>query len=243
MADIVRGTPFARAPEFNKRNLWQLGLATALATGVIAAASVAQARITQITISTRGTAFGGYSFPGVGQYEVHHRHCVRRGQPEQSAKRGDHRHPTCAEKRERQCRLSAQFLHPEAPRPQQGQSQDDVRAAKPRRQDLSDAQPARPSAATIRRRSPTPPSSRIHSSGRAATRRYGAAGKTTSGRLTGLTATAVLPVADGSNGATITGPGLRIHRHRARLITRSTYPAASRQPGVAGRSTHAPRPS
>jgi hypothetical protein len=69
MADIVRGTPFARAPESNKRNLWRVGLATALATGVIAAASVAQARITQITISTRGTAFGGYSFPGVGQYE------------------------------------------------------------------------------------------------------------------------------------------------------------------------------
>jgi hypothetical protein len=69
MADIVRGTPFARAPESNKRNLWRLGLATALATGVIAAASGAQARITQITISIRGTAFGGYSFPGVGQYE------------------------------------------------------------------------------------------------------------------------------------------------------------------------------
>ena len=35
MADIVRGTPFARAPESNKRNLWRLGLATALATGVL----------------------------------------------------------------------------------------------------------------------------------------------------------------------------------------------------------------
>jgi hypothetical protein len=36
----------------------------------IAASSIAQARITQITILTRGTAFGGYSFPIVGQYEV-----------------------------------------------------------------------------------------------------------------------------------------------------------------------------
>ena len=69
MVDIERGAPFACTLKFNKRKLWQLGIATALATGVVAAASVAQARITQITISTRGTAFGGYSFPGVGQYE------------------------------------------------------------------------------------------------------------------------------------------------------------------------------
>jgi hypothetical protein len=35
-----------------------------------AATSVADARTTQITILSRSTAFGGYSFPGVGQYEV-----------------------------------------------------------------------------------------------------------------------------------------------------------------------------
>jgi len=40
-----------------------------MATGVLAAASVAQARITQITILNRGIAFGGYSFPIIGQYE------------------------------------------------------------------------------------------------------------------------------------------------------------------------------
>ena len=36
----------------------------------IAATSVADARTTQITILSRVMAFGGYSFPGVGQYEV-----------------------------------------------------------------------------------------------------------------------------------------------------------------------------
>jgi hypothetical protein len=40
-----------------------------LATGILAATSVAQARTTQIQISSRGTAFGGHSFAGVGQYE------------------------------------------------------------------------------------------------------------------------------------------------------------------------------
>jgi hypothetical protein len=67
---IEQGVPFARAPEFTKRRLLQLGIASALATGIVAAASVADARTTQIKILTRTTAFGGYSFPGVGQYEV-----------------------------------------------------------------------------------------------------------------------------------------------------------------------------
>jgi hypothetical protein len=44
-----------------------LGLATALAVGAVA--SAAQARTTQIQILTHGIAFGGYSFPNVGQYE------------------------------------------------------------------------------------------------------------------------------------------------------------------------------
>ncbi len=52
-----------------RRKIWLLCFASLLGTGVLAAASVAQARITQITILTRGTAFGGFSFPVVGQYE------------------------------------------------------------------------------------------------------------------------------------------------------------------------------
>ena len=70
MVDIEHGAPFARTPEFTKRRLLQLSIAGALATGIVAAASVADARTTQIQILSRGVAFGGYSFPGVGQYEV-----------------------------------------------------------------------------------------------------------------------------------------------------------------------------
>jgi hypothetical protein len=47
----------------------RLGIAGLLSTSVLTAASVAQARTTQITILTRGLAFGGHSFPLVGQYE------------------------------------------------------------------------------------------------------------------------------------------------------------------------------
>ena len=70
MVDIECRTPIARSPKLTKRKLLQLGVATALATGVVAAASVAQARITKIQLSKPAIAFGGYSFPGVGQYEV-----------------------------------------------------------------------------------------------------------------------------------------------------------------------------
>ena len=69
MIDIARGAPFVRAPELTKRRLLRFSVASLLATGMLAAASVAQARITQITILNRGTAFGGFSFPVVGQYE------------------------------------------------------------------------------------------------------------------------------------------------------------------------------
>src|SRR3954453_16120885 len=53
-----------------KRKLLQLGMATALAAGTLAAVTAAQAPITKIEIAARTTAFGGYSFDGVGQYEV-----------------------------------------------------------------------------------------------------------------------------------------------------------------------------
>ena len=70
MVDIEHGVPFARAPEFTKRRLLQLSIASALATGIVATAPIADARTTRIQILTRTTAFGSYSFPDVGQYEV-----------------------------------------------------------------------------------------------------------------------------------------------------------------------------
>src|SRR6266566_7298239 len=47
-----------------------IGLAGLLAASVLTAPSAAEARITKIQILTRTTAFGGHSFSGVGQYEV-----------------------------------------------------------------------------------------------------------------------------------------------------------------------------
>src|ERR1700746_3625699 len=72
LCDIEHGVRFERAPEFTKRRLLQLGIASALATGIVTAAPVADARTTRIQILSppHTIAFGGYSFPGVGQYEV-----------------------------------------------------------------------------------------------------------------------------------------------------------------------------
>ena len=61
---------FLRAPCFHNRKLSRPGIASFLATAVLVAAPVAaDARTTQIQILSRGTAFGGHSFAGVGQYE------------------------------------------------------------------------------------------------------------------------------------------------------------------------------
>ena len=70
MVHTASGAPFFAAHlYFRKHKLSRLGVASLLATSVLAAAPVAHARITQIPILTRGTAFGGHSFAGVGQYE------------------------------------------------------------------------------------------------------------------------------------------------------------------------------
>ena len=54
MVHIACGAPFARVPDFKKRKLSRLGVASLLATAsVLAAAPAAQARITQIQILNR----------------------------------------------------------------------------------------------------------------------------------------------------------------------------------------------
>ena len=65
----ITGVPFVRIPASDKIKISRLRFATLLATSMLAATSVAEARTTQIQILTRGTAFGGHSFAGVGQYE------------------------------------------------------------------------------------------------------------------------------------------------------------------------------
>ena len=67
MIDTARGASFARAT--TRRKILPLCIASVLGAGVLAATSVAHARITQITIQNRGIAFGGFTFPVVGQYE------------------------------------------------------------------------------------------------------------------------------------------------------------------------------
>ena len=68
MVHTACGASF-RAPFSRKHKLSRLGVASLLAAGMLAVAPVAHARVTQIQILTRGTAFGGHSFAGVGQYE------------------------------------------------------------------------------------------------------------------------------------------------------------------------------
>src|SRR4029079_13955990 len=57
--------PFARNPHTYRRTT----LALAVGAAIAAMATAADARITSIEITSRGLAFGGHSFDGVGQYE------------------------------------------------------------------------------------------------------------------------------------------------------------------------------
>ena len=69
MVHTASGAPFVRVSYSKKHKLSRLGVASLLATSVLAAAPLAHARTTQIQILSRGIAFGGHSFAGVGQYE------------------------------------------------------------------------------------------------------------------------------------------------------------------------------
>jgi hypothetical protein len=66
---MIEITDAARTLETTKRKLLRLVAVSLSTICVLFAASVSQARITQIKILARGTAFAGYSFPIVGQYE------------------------------------------------------------------------------------------------------------------------------------------------------------------------------
>src|ERR1700724_1001687 len=69
MVHTASGAQFFRTPYSRKHILSRLGIASLLAASVLAAVPVAHARTTKIQILTKGTAFGGHSFAGVGQYE------------------------------------------------------------------------------------------------------------------------------------------------------------------------------
>jgi alpha/beta hydrolase family protein len=71
MAATKSRVPFRVAPETTRRRILQLSIASALAAaGTLVVAPAVDARITKITITTsQSPTFGGYSWPGVGQYE------------------------------------------------------------------------------------------------------------------------------------------------------------------------------
>ena len=70
MVHTATGAPFRVSnAKFRLTKLTWLGAASLAAISVLVAVPDAQARITKIQILTRGTAFGGHSFTGVGQYE------------------------------------------------------------------------------------------------------------------------------------------------------------------------------
>jgi hypothetical protein len=68
MNDGKCGALFARTPELDKRGLLRNAVAAVLATGALITASAADAKIISLTMSTPTVAFGGFSWPGVGQY-------------------------------------------------------------------------------------------------------------------------------------------------------------------------------
>jgi hypothetical protein len=68
MNDGKCGAPFARTPEFNNRTTLRHAIAGVLAAGALIVGAGADARIVSVTMSAPTVAFGGFNFPGVGQY-------------------------------------------------------------------------------------------------------------------------------------------------------------------------------
>ena len=66
MTDVRRSTTASRRKSATSRLLYA---GTFIAAGIVFGVTGTQARTTRIEILTRGVAFGGYSFPNVGQYE------------------------------------------------------------------------------------------------------------------------------------------------------------------------------
>ena len=132
MTDTGHGVALVRAPQSSKRKLLRLGIAGLLATSALCAASAAQARTTQIQILTRGTPSAAIRLPASANMSS------SRGLRPARSTRSNPQNAVITDiqlaprNTERQCRLSAQFLHFEAAGSQQGQPQDDVRAAESR---------------------------------------------------------------------------------------------------------------
>ena len=66
MKDVRRSTTASRRKSATRKLLYA---GTFIAAGIVFGVTATQARTTKIEILTRGVAFGGHSFPKVGQYE------------------------------------------------------------------------------------------------------------------------------------------------------------------------------
>jgi hypothetical protein len=109
---------------------------------LLVAASAADARITKLKIVTKESpTFGGYTFPGVGQYEKVVGKAYGELDPNDPKNAVIVDIKLAPRKRARQGGVCGRFLHPEADRSEQGQSQGDVRAAQPRAEDARIAEP------------------------------------------------------------------------------------------------------
>ena len=193
----------------------QFGIASALAAGILAATSIADARTTKIEILTRAIAFGGYSFDGVGQYEKITGIATGEVNPDdpKNAVIVDIRLAPKLPNGNVQYRHNFYILKPV----DLSKGNHKMMYEPPNRggKTYAHAQP-QPRRKRPGPRSPIPPRSPTRSCGPAATRRCGAAGRMTLGSLTGLTATAELPIAHESGRRDDHRPRVRVHRDRGR---------------------------
>jgi hypothetical protein len=66
---VAKNRALSRPSPPSKRNRLDLSIASALAAGALTCTPAADARVVSVTMSAPTIAFGGYSWPGVGQYE------------------------------------------------------------------------------------------------------------------------------------------------------------------------------
>ena len=97
----------------SKRRVFVLGAVCALTVACLTlAAAPAQARVKKIQVTTKESpTFGGYSWPGVGQYRENRRKGVRRARSQRSEKRCHRRSAARAEECQRQSKVLVRLLH------------------------------------------------------------------------------------------------------------------------------------
>ena len=200
----------------------------ALAAAGILAAPLAEARITRIEITgSQSPTFGGFSWPGVGQYEKIAGIAHGEVNPHDRQNRDHRRHRARAAQRARQRRVLVQLLHPEAHRSQEGRAQGDVRAAQPRRQDLDGPRPGQ----RRRQRSRLDHQPDVLANAFLMPRGYTlvwSGWENDLADLTSLTASAHFPIARNRDGSSITGPSYEyIVVGSPAASVDLTYPAAT----------------